>query len=108
MKKKVVKLELKCEICGQPAIGVASSAMGAISHAYCRECVNAQREVWTTLVGGLYGCGPDEVADWVKPIIEATCKFYNKTKEQLWYAVEEMTAQYEESLKNRPKEAKSE
>lgn len=30
--------DLKCQVCGAPAIGVASSSLGAISFAYCAEC----------------------------------------------------------------------
>lgn len=32
--------ELKCDVCGKVACGVASSAFGAISLAYCRECLD--------------------------------------------------------------------
>jgi hypothetical protein len=31
--------ELKCDCCGQPAVGVASSCM-PISFAYCKNCLN--------------------------------------------------------------------
>lgn len=77
-------IQLKCEICGGVASGVASSALGAISHAYCNECLRANREVWTTLVGGLSGIRRGEEALWVKPIIQATLAFYGKTEEELW------------------------
>jgi hypothetical protein len=35
---------LTCDVCGQPALGVASSCVGAISWAFCRECINQQAE----------------------------------------------------------------
>lgn len=34
---------LKCEVCGEPAVGVASSIM-PISHAYCRKCLTENAE----------------------------------------------------------------
>jgi hypothetical protein len=87
-----------CEICGGPSVGVASSSLGAISHAYCALCASSNREVWTTLIGGLFGTEPDAVADWVKPIIEATCEFYKKTEEQLWLEVAAMEQAYNEHI----------
>ena len=92
--------DLKCEICKQPSIGVCSSPLGAISHAICGECITKGRQPWSTLVGGLYGCTKDNVADWIRPIIMATCKFYNKTEDQLWIEVERLDKQYEEYLRN--------
>lgn len=35
---------LKCDVCGQPAIGVASSSFGAISFAFCETCVRKPAE----------------------------------------------------------------
>ena len=85
---------LTCEICKKPAIGVASSCMGPISHAYCRECLVARREVWTTLVAGLIGCEKGDVADWAKPTIAATLEFYKKTEDDLWREVKELAEDY--------------
>jgi hypothetical protein len=31
--------ELKCNVCGKKALGVACSAFGAVSFAYCVECL---------------------------------------------------------------------
>ena len=84
-----------CEVCGEKAIGVASSALGPISHAYCEECVALGREPWDTLVGCLWGIGdPDAVAEWVRPFIDATCSFYGKTEEELWAEIEELDKDY--------------
>jgi hypothetical protein len=33
-----------CDVCGQPAKGVASSTLGAISFAFCQECLNHSAE----------------------------------------------------------------
>jgi hypothetical protein len=95
MREKKMKTKTpKCEICQKPALGVCSSRMGAISHAYCEECIKAQREPWTTLVGGLFGVSRDDCADWVRPVIEATCKFYEKTEDELWNEVKKLEKEY--------------
>jgi hypothetical protein len=98
--------DLKCEVCGQPALGVCSSAFGAISHAYCRECLTAGREVWSTLVGGLVGVGgPDDVVEEVKPRIAATCAFYKKTEARLWQEIDQLMKDYDAYWMQQPKEA---
>lgn len=94
-------IEHACEICGGPGALVCSSSLGPISHAYCPDCVTADREVWGTLVAGLWGCRKYSVADWVKPTIKATCEFYGKTGDQLWEEVEKFEQEY---MENRRKE----
>jgi len=84
-----------CVICDKEALGVCSSLMGPVSHAYCKECIEAGREDWSTLVGGLYGCREDSVAEWVLPIIKATCEFYNRTESQLWIDVKKLERDYD-------------
>lgn len=37
-------MTLKCEICDGIAIGVASSPYAAVSHAYCRRCLDENAE----------------------------------------------------------------
>lgn len=88
--------DLNCVICGKKAAGVCSSQMGPVSHAYCSECLYFHREEWNTLIGGLFGLDKDSTADWVKPIIIATCEFYNRTEEELWNAVDKATEDYED------------
>lgn len=83
-----------CEVCNKPGIGVCSSTLGPISHSFCRECLNAGRQPWNTLVGGLFGLTKDTVADWIYPIIEETCKFYNKTEDELWREVDNLEEQF--------------
>jgi hypothetical protein len=59
---------LVCDVCGQnEALGVASSALGPCSWAYCRECLNKPAEVGVMLDATIYGCnGSVNVADWAK------------------------------------------
>jgi hypothetical protein len=33
-----------CDVCGKPSIGVASSSFGAVSWAFCKECVSKPAE----------------------------------------------------------------
>jgi len=88
-----------CDICEKPAFMVAASPMGPISLAYCEECLDAKRENWNVLVGGLIGYEKGTEADWVKPIIEATLKFYNKTEDELWAEVKTTTEEYYSTMK---------
>lgn len=85
-----------CVICGNVSIVVCSSSVGAISHAYCQECLDLGREEWNTLIGGLFGLSRDNIAGWMKSIIEATCAFYGKTEDDLWNDIARIDAEYEE------------
>jgi hypothetical protein len=91
--------DLKCEVCGKPAIGVCSSPLGAISHAFCKECLEKERQPWSTLIGGLYGCSKDNVAEWILPHIKATCEFYNKTECEMWKEVAKLEEEYEDYMR---------
>jgi len=87
--------ELNCEVCGKPACGVCASPFGAISHAICRECLQEHRVPWGELIAGLYGVPRDAVAAWVKPYIEATRLFFNKTEDELWEEIDKFGKEYE-------------
>lgn len=39
-----MEINLSCEVCGKPAIGVASSPFLPMSHAYCRTCAEDHAE----------------------------------------------------------------
>ena len=91
--------ELKCEICKKPAVGVCSASIGAISHAYCQECIEAGREPWSTLVGASYGLTRESVAEWFIPTIEATCAFYKKTVDEFWAEVKKLEDEYDAYMK---------
>ena len=83
--------DLTCEVCQKnPAKGVAASTFGPISHAYCQECLEANREVYGTLVAGVLGVERGEVAEWAKPFITATCAFHGKTEDAFWAEVEKL------------------
>lgn len=91
--------ELKCEICLKPALGVASSRVGAMSYAICKECIEKGREPWGTLVGGLCGCRPHTVVEGVlEHIIRPTCEFYGKTEEEFWKEVIKLEDEFAEYM----------
>ena len=60
-------MNLTCDVCGEPALGVASSCLGPMSNAYCRECLNNQAEPFWMFVYAFYEIGHDGegLADWV-------------------------------------------
>lgn len=97
---KSVPNDLKCEICGNPAIGVGASTFGAISHAMCRECVEAGREPYSTLVGGSYGLRQDTVVEGYSDWIKSTLEYYGKTEAQFWADVKKLEDQYDEYMAN--------
>ncbi len=50
------------------------------------------------LVGGLIGVERGHVADWVKPVIEATLKAEDKTEDELWEDVDKSAREYREAM----------
>lgn len=75
---------LECDVCGEPAIGVASSSLGAISFAYCRRCVMVNAEPYGMLVGVLaMNGGRSEMAPWVANVVSGTLSVVGKTVEEL-------------------------
>lgn len=79
--------ELKCNVCGAPAIGVCCGSCGPISFAYCKECLEFGAEPYWALVAYL-GCGgitkPEDVRKEYQATIEATCKKADKTEDEFW------------------------
>jgi len=58
---------ITCDVCGEPAVGVASSSLGAISYAYCEECLLRYAEP-VTAFEITYEVTSGDVADWVKEL----------------------------------------
>jgi hypothetical protein len=58
---------LACSVCEEPALGVASSCLGAVSFSFCRRCClkKAEPEI---MFDYLYDELRDGVADWVKEL----------------------------------------
>jgi len=85
-----------CDVCGErEAVGVACSAMGAVSIAYCAECLRVGREPYALVIGGLMGSSSmEDVADWLRPIVEATLEAEGKTQEQLFADIAALEQEY--------------
>jgi hypothetical protein len=60
-------VHLTCDVCGKSAVGVASSSLGAISYAYCNECLLRYAEP-VTAFEITYEVTSGDVADWVKEL----------------------------------------
>ena len=90
----------KCDVCGQEAeTVVACSSCGAVSFAYCQECLNGGREPYDALVGmGLpYDCLNKTYRE---RIILPSLKFFGKTIEEFNADVEKMDEDFAEWVKN--------
>lgn len=78
-----------CAVCGKENIEVfvVSSACGAMSFAYCKDCLRAGAEPYSQLV--LYvACSSarcdEEVSEWFKPVIDWTLNHLDISREQFW------------------------
>ena len=60
-------MRLTCDVCSKSAVGVASSSLGAISYAYCDECLLRYAEPITAFEI-TYEVTSGDVADWVKEL----------------------------------------
>jgi len=80
---------LTCDVCGSPACGVAGSALGACSFAYCRDCLAMHAEPYgmTVAMCAMNGAGRECFAPWFWPVIEGTCRRAGKTEEEFWAEV---------------------
>ncbi len=92
-----------CEVCRTVTqVYVASSALGAISHASCERCAIEGYEPWSTIVGGLWGAvnGPnlDNLHESVRPNVERMLTFHKKTVEDLWREIQELDRSYDEYM----------
>lgn len=76
--------QLKCDVCCDDAVGVASSRCGAISFAYCKRCLSVGAEPYGALVAMLAVIGGrDNAAPWVDNVVKGTLSVVGKTVEQL-------------------------
>lgn len=84
----------KCDVCGKETeTMVCCSSCGAVSFAYCRECLNAGREPYDALVGmGLYYADINKT--YREQILMPSLQFYGKTVEQFDADVEKDDEDY--------------
>ena len=90
----------KCDVCGKETeTFVASSSCGAISFAYCHECLNAGREPYDALVG--MGLTSDCINKTYKQrILLPSLNFFGKTLEEFDADVEKADAEYYDWLQH--------
>lgn len=90
----------KCDVCGKEVeTVVCCSSCGAISFAYCQECLNSGREPYDALVGmGLYYYDMNKT--YKQQVLLPSLKFFNKTVEEFNADVEKMDADYYDWLQH--------
>lgn len=82
----------KCAVCGKKTeVYVASSSIGAVTYAYCADCLRANVEPWEDLVYNCAVCGPypESVNEWFRGIVRDTCKYLGKSEEEFKAAVDD-------------------
>ena len=84
----------KCDVCGKETeTVVCCSSCGAISFAYCQECLNNGREPYDALVG--MGLTSDIInKSYKEQILLPSLRFFGKTLEEFDADVEKMDAEY--------------
>lgn len=89
----------KCDVCGKETeTVVCSSSCGAISFAYCQECLNAGREPYDALVG--MGLPSDCINKTYKQqILLPSLRFFGKTLAEFDADVEKMDEKMKEYFK---------
>ena len=80
----------KCHVCGaEGKVYIASSTCGAMSSAYCRDCMKAGAEPYSDLVAyiSLAGSKPEDINKDYLQIIDNTLKRLNISEEKFWQDV---------------------
>ena len=96
----------KCSVCGKEGeVFVCCSACGAMSLAYCGECLTSGAEPWDDLVAyiALAGHYPDKINKGYREIVRHTCRRLGRTEKEFAAAVdaeiERMDAAYSRMAK---------
>ena len=84
----------ECDVCKAPSIGVACSALGAISFAYCQACAAAGCEPYSMLVCEMALFIEGRAAGWLEETIIATLSRLNIPREQFDSDVAEAKAKW--------------
>lgn len=90
--------KLTCDCCNKnEAIGVFASTMGAVSLAYCKDCLSKGIEPYDMMVSYIScGCNSfDDMNSTYKKIVKANLDFYDKTIEEFNNDIEEINKEYE-------------
>ncbi len=75
-----------CDVCGEQALGVCSSALGAVSFAYCQVCTELGAEPYGITVYGFAMDGGvfEKWSDGYQEMIYVTVLRAGKTSEEFW------------------------
>lgn len=80
----------RCAVCGKPARVVAASAYGAISYAFCDECLEKGLEPYANVVDYIACAGhfPEEINEMYRADVRRMLPLWGKTEEQFIRDVE--------------------
>ena len=81
---KGMSVQLICDVCGRPATKVASSAYGAISYAFCDQCLQKGVEPYRGVVAYIACAGrfPDDINSTYQKDIRRMLPLWGKTEEE--------------------------
>lgn len=83
---------MKCDVCGKESeVFVASSAYGAISFAYCEDCLQSGREPYWAVVSYISCAGhfPDDINEEYQKDVRRQLMLHGISEEQFIQDVEE-------------------
>jgi hypothetical protein len=90
-------VSLKCDVCGEPAVGSACSSTGPVSFAYCAECLRTNREPYSALIASMMGMKSlDQIAEWYRPIVLSNLKAEGKTLDEFFADTKKAREDWEE------------
>ena len=81
----------KCCVCSKEGpTFVCASACGAMTNAYCNECLDAGAEPWGDLVAyiSIAGRYPEEINEFYREVVRNTCKRLGRTEGEFAKAVQ--------------------
>ena len=88
-----------CDVCGEPAVTVSTSAAGAVTFAYCQSCFSEGREPLWAVVASLYGVESwEDISPDYIPVVEAAMKAAGWDREQLLAEVRKFEIEFEKEL----------
>ena len=88
-----------CAVCGKHGeVFTAASACGAITLAYCSDCLSSGAEPWGALAEyiSLAGIYPDDINEQYREIVRDTCARLGKTEQEFAEAVKEKIMLFDE------------
>jgi hypothetical protein len=97
--KEITMTELICEVCGKEAVQVVASRFGAVSNAYCPECLGKGIEPYSNAISLLFCVPYPELWDEYKEIVFRSVVAAGHTMRDAAIEVTRLDRQYEEYCK---------